>query len=263
MTVATSPPQQHPHREVQDGPHAMWMDNYSKNLAWHLPEVGKGVFYSGLWCGFAARACTANISMRLIRDGNGNHIPAMPVDPFENRAHIQVSLLSSTFGRPNPHQRFDSSLVFQWNVTNVPLRPVVQEGMRQEFIDGLNRRADSLDNLHPMRLIDINPGQNIGFARVMKLLSEENNWDGKVDEPACSKYTAMFMDCDLFDKCVKVRTCCNTPFILAVARTMTKSLSIMCVIVTDVLRRLRRRQELPHALRGFPGLVAHLQTCCL
>ena len=200
--------------------------------------------------------------MRMIRGGDGNHIPAMPVDPFEHRAHIQGVLLRSTFGRQNPHQRFDKSLLFRWEVNNVPLRPVVRAGMRQDYIDGLNRRADSLDNLHPIRLIDINPGENVGFARVMKQLSDENNWDDKLDEPSCNKYTAMFMDCDLFDKCVKVRTCCNTPFILAVARTMTKSPSIMCVIVTDDVRRLRRRQELPHALRGFPGLVAHLQTCC-
>ena len=197
----------------------MWMDNYSKNLAWHLPEVGKGVFHQGLWCGFAARACTAAISMRMIRGGDGNHIPAMPVDPFEHRAHIQGVLLSSTFGRQNPHQRFDKSLLFRWEVNNVPLRPVVRAGMRQDYIEGLNRRADSLDNLHPMRLIDINPGENVGFARVVKQLSDENNWDDKLDEPSCNKYTAMFMDCDLFDKCVKVRTCRSTPLVVASSMT--------------------------------------------
>ena len=164
---------------MTDGPHTMWMDNYSKNLKWHMLDVGKGTFNTGLWTGFAVRACTnQNIDMRIGSNGFGE-IPAMPDDIFEPDFQITLDLLRAIFQRGDrSHMRFHKSLVFNWKVNNVPLRPDIQDDMTQSEVDGLNRHADALDHLYPLRLIDINCGENMGFARCMKMLSEEKNWEG-------------------------------------------------------------------------------------
>ena len=183
----------------------MWMDNYSKNLKWHCPDVDRGTFNKGLWTGFAVRACTdQNIRMTCCSTDLGS-LPAMPDDIFEPQDNIAIGLLRAIFERGDrAHMRFHKSLVFNWKVNNVPLRPDIQDDMTQSEVDGLNRHADALDHLYPLRLIDINCGENMGFARCMKMLSEEKNWEEDPRKPYCEKYTFMFMDCDLFDKCLKV-----------------------------------------------------------
>lgn len=197
------------HRRVEAGPHTMWMDNYSKNVKYSVPDIGKGTFHQGLWTGFALRACTENISMKLMHDESDNVIHAMPGDPFAFRQQVQEGITSSMFDRgPKSHLRFRSSCIFKWRVDNVPLRPRVENiPATAEYAlrrGRLANHADSLDHLHPQRLLEINCGENAGFARCMKLLSQEKNWEQDDDKPACEVYTSMFMDCDLFDKCVKV-----------------------------------------------------------
>jgi hypothetical protein len=186
----------------------MWMDNYSKNLKWHMPDVGKGTFHQGLWTGFAVRACPEPISMRLCRDQAGDIIPAMPDNPFDFADTMKRTLLPVMFARgENTHLRFEVSAVFNWEVDNVPLRPDSnREDMKPEYAESLNKHSDTLEHLYPLRLLDINCGENLGFARCMKSLSDEKNWEGQLNMPACRNYTSMFMDCDLFDKCVKVTT---------------------------------------------------------
>ena len=196
-------------RQIVSGPHTMWMDNYSKNVKWQCPDVAKGTFHQGLWTGFAVRACTADVSMKFVLDQTGSVVPAMPDDPFTFKDMVQDGLLKSMFDRGDRSNfRFRSSLVFKWKVNNVPLRPqlcnVPNVASQARYRAGLERHADSLDHLHPLKLLDINCGENVGFAMCFERLSTEKNWTGRSDQPSCDTYTSMFMDCDLFDKCVKV-----------------------------------------------------------
>ena len=192
------------------GAHTMWMDNYSKNVKFSVPDIGQGWFHQGLWTGFALRACPEDISMSLLHDEADNLINAMPANPFDYRKIVQDGITNSMFDKGDKcHLRFRSSYRCKWKVNNVPLRPSVENlpatAHYAEHRRKLADHADSLDHLHPHRLLDINCGENAGFARCMKMLSFERNWGGEQpDKPACDKYTSMYMDCDLYDKCVKV-----------------------------------------------------------
>ena len=193
-------------REVLAGPHTLWMDNYSKLLAHDLPDVDKGTFFSGLWTGWAAKKSTAAVSMRHVTNNYNQKLPAMPEDPSEFAPSLVQELVNSMFDSrgERSHLRFAASNLYKWEVNNVPLKPLLHK-VPEQFREGLNKGADGLEHLYPLGLEPINCGENVGFARCIKLLSDARNWEGNdEDRPRCKKYTAMVMDVDLFDKMIKV-----------------------------------------------------------
>jgi hypothetical protein len=64
--------------------HTIWIDNFSKTMAWQLPKLDHGVYKPCLWTGFALKLFTQrpDLDMTLKRDETGRVIPAMPNDPF-------------------------------------------------------------------------------------------------------------------------------------------------------------------------------------
>ena len=199
-------------REVLAGPHYLWMDNYSKLVAHDMPDVDKGTFHSGLWTGWAAKKSTAPVSMRHVTNNYNQPLPAMPEAPFDYASSVVQELVNSMFDSrgERSHLRFAASNLYKWEVNNVPLKPLPHK-VPELFREGLNKGADGLEHLYPMGLSAVNCGENVGFARCIKSLSDARNWEGNDEErPRCKKYTAMVMDVDLFDKMIKVIYSLNT-----------------------------------------------------
>ena len=67
------------HRDVTNGPHTVWLDNFSKMYALHVATPDKGDWANCAWTGKALRKCSdATITMRVHRDRHGRVVPAMP-----------------------------------------------------------------------------------------------------------------------------------------------------------------------------------------
>ena len=190
-------------REVQAGAHTLWIDNFSKNRRWDIPDLMKGVFHQGLWTGFAVRRGPRDLTMALITGDDGTVIPAMPEKPLDRVDTLRRYLLKQWFKDEKSELWYDRSLGVKWRTHNVPLRPRT-ENVDSKYRKRLDRRADSLENLHPWKVEDINVGENMGFARVMRTLYDEHNREEAVAGPVGTEDTAIVMDVDLFDKAVKV-----------------------------------------------------------
>jgi hypothetical protein len=136
----------------------VWIDNFSKNISWQLPKLDEGVYKPCLWTGFAFKLFTQqpDLDMTLKRDATGRVIPAMPDNPFT----YQQSLIASY--RINEQkvgmQQFDSSIVEQWQVNNVPLKPLAKN-VPAQFHAALSI-TESIHNLFPEKKVDLNPGVN-------------------------------------------------------------------------------------------------------
>ena len=97
-------------------------------------------------------------------------IPAMPEELFSS-----WNAFVGTYSRLEAVlevNRLDDSLVRTWNVNNVPLKPSPQSTER--YRDALVKQTDSLANLFPEKLIDINIGENEGLVKICRELLKEH-----------------------------------------------------------------------------------------
>ena len=71
--------------------------------------------------------------------------------------------------------------------------------------EGIGADRDNLKNLYPEKISSENIGSNDGLARIMKELYEERGWGrSENEEGACREYSVLNVDCNIFDRIVKV-----------------------------------------------------------
>lgn len=184
-------------RQVEDGPHTVWVDNFSKTLGRQLPSIEHGAWSNCLWTGVALKKYEGPpLTLKTITDDQQEIIPAMPEDPFE----YEQSLRDLWNANVPQEEYIEKSLMTRWSVCNVPPKPVIHRVRSNQIRDDLKNQTTSLANLYPKKLIAINIGSNIGLGKIIRAHYEEK----KQHQDACDKYTAFNVDINIFDRMIKV-----------------------------------------------------------
>ena len=185
---------------IKTQPHTVWVDNFSKNIAWQLPKIEHGVYKPCLWTGFALKLFTQqpDLDMYLKRDALGNIIPAMPDNPLPYKQSL-VALYRKNEKAVGMKQ-LETSYVQRWAVNNVPLKPLVVNVPAQYH--AALAITESIHNLYPEKLVDLNPGDNGDTMKVFKGMLDEKLAAQAAGEPAT--YTMINLDMDIYDKALKV-----------------------------------------------------------
>ena len=140
-----------------------------------------------------------------LHHNNGAIIPAMPEDPFAGKHTLMTMMKTLVYGmKTTPHLYYDQSMVHRWKVNNVPLRPK-PENVPEKFKPALLAHRESLNNLFPEKMIDINIGSNAGVAQILRDYYMERGMnlpDGHADAP--TMYHVLVVDCNIFDSMAKV-----------------------------------------------------------
>jgi hypothetical protein len=180
----------------QREPHVMWVDNFSKIYRINHITMDSGAYRDCLWTGEAIHRYTgrAAVSMNVMHDRNGQVVPIMPRDMFEQQPRlIAASQAVDAMGS----RLYESSLVLGYNVCNIPLKPSVDAQEYPELYSHLQRREDGLGEFYPTRIAKHNPGSNTGLhsymQEVYEKLAETNEY-----------YKVYKADCNIFSRWMKV-----------------------------------------------------------
>lgn len=189
------------HREVESGPHTIWIDNFSKVHGAKIPSIDIGAWRNCLWTGTAIRKYTGDrvIDMSVQLDGAGEVVPAMPDDLFANEADFNAvfdrCVLDTTY--------YDTSLTTLYRVNSVPLKPDACRVDNHNYRRALQGDTDRLRSMYPKEIAAVNIGSNLGLARIMRAHYDENN-QGPGNR--CTKYSALNVDENIFMRVLKVHT---------------------------------------------------------
>ena len=185
-------------REVELGPHVVWVDNFSKHIKWQLPKLHEGMFKACLWTGVAYKQWSKDepLDMTIKLDPTGARIPAMPNNPFLFRSHLRALYVKKE--KETPIYQYERSMVVNWEVNNVPLKPLAANvpARYHAVLEG----SSKLNNLYPSDLIDLNVGANDDFFKIFKKFYE----DRSAAAPLNTKYNVLMMDCNIYDRLMKV-----------------------------------------------------------
>ena len=98
--------------------------------------------------------------------------------------------------------RHATSLAHVLNVCSVPLKPsaalITSDKHRLALSDG----HDNLNSMLPDGIMKINIGSNLGLALILRQHFEDENQH--LLPPQSTQYTAFNVDCNIFDRCLKV-----------------------------------------------------------
>ena len=183
-------------RRVLEGPHFLWWDNFSKNIARYCPSLHKGVYTSCLWTGSAVFACPDfdTIDHRVKRDEDDNVIPAMPDNLMEHRESVMRGL-KQVFGQGR--SRYSESLAYKHQVNVVPLKILAEADQKnQHGSDG-----HSMNVVFPEKIMPKNIGSNVGL---IALLKEEVHDQHGMGTGECKHYVNMNVDENIFYRILKV-----------------------------------------------------------
>jgi hypothetical protein len=192
-------------REIKEQPHSLWIDNFSKLVAWQIPSTEKDVYARCLWTGHALRKYPFPIDMSMLRDAFQDCVAAMPNDPLNYSTKVKLRLEAYVFtgGGDEPWDRYDKAMCNLWEVDNVPVRPNSAKVYPVKYRVGLEAHRDNLSNLYPEKLTGENISSNDGCARVLRDLYEEHGWGKEESDPACAKkYYFINSDLNIFDRIV-------------------------------------------------------------
>jgi hypothetical protein len=188
-------------RQVQQGPHTVWIDNFSKIYALHTPTLDLGSWQNCAWTGKALRKCNdQTISMKVMTHHGGSIIPAMPRNPFKLRRELEELYLEIAEA-PGASMQHATCIVTMAKVKSVPLKPKPKHIASAVHKEALTERCNRLIEMYPVGLLDQNIGANNGLLRIMRThyLDENQHLDG-----VCQRYTAFNVDTNIFDRMLKV-----------------------------------------------------------
>ena len=213
-------------REIEEGPHVIWYDNYNKMYNKQLVSMSRDVLKLCNWTGRAVRPYlgTQPVSMKVKRS-RGEIVPAMPqlselweFTEVIDRAIIKQtgSTIEDSDSQQIPTDFLDSSFYVLYGASRVPLKPD-ENKVPEEYKEALRHSPDTLENFHPAGLIEQNIGSNEGLARVIRQLYDEKNMGSVL---GASHYVALNVDCNIFSRLMKVHasTQCMSRLVLSVLR---------------------------------------------
>ena len=139
--------------------------------------------------------------MKLLMDENKDVVPAMPDDPFEMIADFKKVFLQHNRATALTPSMYDTSMTTVFQVKNVPLKPDHKIMRNPEHRAALKESHDSLQTLIPDSIMAVNIGANEGFMRLMRMHYEGNHQHLR---EGCEVYSSFNVDCDIFDRMLKV-----------------------------------------------------------
>ena len=195
------------HRLMGLDPHTVWLDNFSKIYGCRFPNIDKGAWTNCLWTGIALHKYlgATRVTMDIIRDANGNDVPAMPDNVFAMVAMLQEVWMA--YKATLDYRRH--SLVSKWKVSCVPLKPQAENMPEGIWKQAIEQDVNTLRPLYPKAILPINIGSNLGLARIMRSHYIDNHQDvveTRRDPRPCGKYTAFNADIDIFRRTLKVNS---------------------------------------------------------
>lgn len=185
-------------REIISRPHVLWVDNFSKCLATSVPDSMLGAYKACLWTGFAVFACTdESISDTVVHNLDGSVRPAMPDDILDGSQEV-ARALHHVIGQG--WQLYSTSLVATYDVRNIP--PKIDTHVFPELAQTIEDPKNTLFNVYPNGLVDMNIGSNRGLAAVIRQLYEQYGMQPGGD---CSRYLTVNVDENIYWRTLKVR----------------------------------------------------------
>ena len=188
-------------RDVTDGTHTMWLDNFSKVYAQRSASCDIGAWRDCLWTGVALNAYEGDVKVKMtvqFNDDGSEMIPMMPDDPFVNQ-----SMLMAVYDRANRVglDYLDVSLVKKYDVRRLPLKlpyhddPVINQK--------LQRSMDGMRSFFPAELLRTNIGSNMGLFRFMRKVYTDMGLHQPQHQPTTVK--CLVVDSNIFSRTFKVR----------------------------------------------------------
>lgn len=186
-------------RRVLEGPHFLWWDNFSKNIARYCPSLEKGVYTSCLWTGSAVFACPEHdeLDHRVIRNNADEVIPAMPDNLLEHQ-HSVMRGLQQVFQQGR--SRYAESLVYQHEVNVVPLKILSADDQKNQH----GSEGHSMNVVFPERIMPQNIGSNLGLISLLKAEVHDKYGMGTNE---CQHYVNLNVDENIFYRILKVIAC--------------------------------------------------------
>jgi hypothetical protein len=185
----------------------LWVDNFSKNRGYSVPNVDRGVYASCLWAGASVFRCEdQTISDSVVLRANGSVRPAMPDDILERQEAVAMTVRSVLREECN---LFDDSLVNKYDVRTIPLK--VDTKRFPEVAQVIDHPMNSLDNVFPAGLMDINIGSNRGLAIILRKMYTEH---GMEPGGSCGRYLSLNVDENIFWRTLKVTYLLILPIML-------------------------------------------------
>jgi hypothetical protein len=235
--------------KVKEKAYTLWIDNFSKIRKFQIPHIEEGAWRNCLWTGFALRAFNPpvggrEIDMSILREGN-EVIPAMPNNPFDFVDSLKQQF--QRYGAADMKQLCISN-VFKWEVSNVPLKPVKVELVPRRLLAKILADPDKLDNLFPEKIVVENIGENVGFCKIFRAVYEDHEMDVSLD--SC-KYLALNLDCNIFDRLLKVFLIslfppnCLSSFVFVSSHYLSTYQHKSHKFLKVILRQIEWRKEVP------------------
>lgn len=186
-------------RTLEARPHLMWFDNFSKLFARTMPDISNGVVSQCLWTGVALMEWKgdADLTLNRVHYGNGEYMSASPPRLFT--AYFDRCCIEAVIELDGAGMFYlDNSICVQYNVNNVPCKPVVDAEEEPELADWLSKRSDGMRNCHPKKLIKKNIGSTRGMLQIMRTYMFE------IEATRPQKYGVILADIDIFCAIQKV-----------------------------------------------------------
>ena len=200
-------------REVEDGPHVVWFDNYNKMFRKQIASMTRDQLALCMWNGYAVRPYKGRVEVSMkVKRLNYQVVPAMPqlADLWSRTDAIDDAIISSTAtdiansaSQEIPLDFLDNSLYAQWGADRVPLKPD-KNVVPEEYKAAIENSPDTLENFFPKGLIEHNVGSNVGLARVMRKIYDEKKMGSVLGSPT---YIALNVDLNIFYRLMKVLSC--------------------------------------------------------
>ena len=157
----------------------------------------QGVYATCNWTGVAAFQTTDPlVDDRIVRDEAGEVVPAMPKHILDHNRAVRDNIKLVMREDRDYHER---STVKRYDVRNVP--PKINTKIHTLLRDRIEARTNTMDNVHPVKLIDMNIGSNSGLCAIVKQLHDEYNM-GNPDE--CERYLSLNVDENIYWRILKV-----------------------------------------------------------
>ena len=188
-------------RALLDGPTypVVWIDNFSKNLARHIPRVSKGVFTSMMWTGLAVKLYDGPELPRSLVMVDGDILSAMPLAHAPDQRGFQ-SAAEAALPFP-PHlvpSRFLCSMVHRYKVRAVPPKVDVGREKKPSRRLRLQKSRDGLHRFLPWELWRHNIGSNDGLIDVI----QQYTVDTRLQES--TQYHVWLVDLNIYTRVYKV-----------------------------------------------------------
>ena len=228
------------------GPHFLWWDNFSKNIARYCPSIARGVYTSCLWTGSAVFAGAEHevLDHRVRRNNANEVIPAMPDNLLEHQPSVMRGL-QRVFGQGR--SRYAESLVYKHQVNLVPLKIISADDQKNQH----GSEGHSMNVVFPERIMPQNIGSNLGLISLLKAELHDKHGMGTNE---CKNYVNLNVDENIFYRILKVIAC-------VVLVPFPTCCHILCNIadIGDV-RPVRSRLQPPQVHGCVTSLVAQLQV---